>query len=295
MDLNIGFLGSGKVGSALGLFFKEHGLQITGYFSRTPESAVRAALLTQSQAYGKITDLITHSDVIFITVPDLAIESVAGQAADLIQQLGPKLPALPCWIHTSGALSSQSLNQLSQLGCPVGSLHPLLSFGNANESASRLNQAFFSFEGCDDALSVMRQIMTATGSQFSLINEKQKPLVHAGACIISNYIVTLLESSFRCFEAAGLDRRQTTPAIYQLIASTLANVQEKGTVEALTGRIVRGDYNTLQIHLQALGEQLLSERGFYKMLVRKTVDMIASKRISKMQEYNLIQELIRKL
>jgi len=290
-NLKIGFIGAGKVGTALGLFFKEHGLQITGYASRTLESADRAALLTQSQAYSTFSGLISNSTVVFITVPDLAIESVADQAAELIKKHETNQATLPCWMHTSGALSSQSLSSLGELGCPVGSLHPLLSFGDPADSAQKLKQAFFSIEGSERALQVMWQIMTATGSQFGLINEKQKPIYHTAACIMSNYLVTLLESGFRCFEAAGLDRRQISPAVQQLIASTLANVVEKGTAEALTGPIVRGDYNTLQIHLQALGEHLLSERGFYKALVLKTIDMIAGTRISKLQEYNLLRVL----
>ncbi len=71
--------------------------------------------------------------------------------------------------------------------------------------------------------------------------------------MISNYMVTLLDSGIRCFEAAGVERERVFRAIRPLIDSTLFNVQEKGTVDALTGPIVRGDCNTLEAHLRAIG------------------------------------------
>ena len=289
MTLNIGFIGAGKAGTALGLYFSQRGLAISGYTSKTPASAQRAAQLTGSRAFHSLKSLAATSDVILITVPDLAIELIDARAADLISH--NEIPRQKCWIHTSGALSSNALPDLKALGCAVGSLHPLLALGEPELSASQLSQAFFGIEGTAGALDIIRRIMSATGNPCSSISEKQKPLYHAGACMISNFFVTLLESGFRCFEAAGIDRSDCFAAIQPLLQSTLANIQTKGTINALTGPIVRGDHNTLQIQLQVMGERLLSECGFYKALAYKTIDMVAGKRIDKQQEFNLIRVL----
>ncbi|MPN47000.1 hypothetical protein SDC9_194600 [bioreactor metagenome] len=131
------------------------------------------------------------------------------------------------------------------------------------------------------------EILKITGGKVSRIETGQKPLYHAGACIVSNFLVTLLESGIQCFEAAGIGRENIFDAVKPLIDSTLRNIREKGTVSALTGPIARGDYNTLGIHLQALREDLPSELQFYKEMAEKTIDMIAGKRITKEQEQNL--------
>ena len=34
--MKIGFIGEGKVGTSLGMLFVQHGITVTGYFSKTP-------------------------------------------------------------------------------------------------------------------------------------------------------------------------------------------------------------------------------------------------------------------
>jgi len=43
IDMRAGFIGAGKVGFSLGKYLKENGVEITGYFSKSPESAKSAA------------------------------------------------------------------------------------------------------------------------------------------------------------------------------------------------------------------------------------------------------------
>lgn len=283
--MKVGFVGAGKVGRALGLYFGRYGVGLSGYCSRTYRSAADAAGLTRSRAFDGMEDLIDASGMIFLTVPDGALAEVDAQAAALMRE--KENPADRCWIHTSGALSSDCLEKLKASGCPVGSMHPLQSFGTPEKSAQSLDRALFSVEGTNEAVEALRLLLGKTNGQFSLISAARKPLYHAGACIVSNYLVTLLESGIRCFEAAGIGRKDVFRAIGPLIDSTLCNVQEKGAVEALTGPIVRGDSNTLNVHLRSIGESLPSELGFYREMAAKTIEMIAGKRITKEQEDQL--------
>lgn len=287
--VNIGFVGAGKVGKALGLYFQRHGLELSGYCSRSAASAAAAAALTGTKAFPDLESLAGASEVIFITVPDLAIGEIDAAAAALIG--AGAIPAGQCWIHVSGALPSDCLTGLKAAGAPVGSMHPLQSFGEPAESAERLGNTLFSIEGTEQAADIMRRVLDKTGARVSEMTAAQKPLYHAGACVVSNYLVTLLESGIRFFEAAGIDRENVFDAIRPLIDSTLSNIREKGTVDALTGPIARGDYNTLNIHLQALERQLPSETAFYRVMAEKTIEMIAGKRLTKQQEQNLLKTL----
>ncbi len=285
--MNIGFIGAGKVGKALGLYFKRWGLEIRGYYSRTEASAKSAAELVGCGAFGTPEALAEECGVIFMTVPDLALGELDASCAALVREkrISPHL----CWVHVSGALASDCLAELRKEGCPVGSMHPLQSFGEARESGKNLDRALFTVEGTAEA--VILEILKTTGAKTSRIGTAQKPLYHAGACIVSNYLVTLLESGFRCFEAAGVEQEKIFDAVKPLIDSTLGNIRDKGTVNALTGPIARGDYNTLEIHLRSLGEDLPSELRLYKEMAEKTIDMIAGKTITKEQEQNLLSTM----
>jgi len=287
--LSIGFVGAGKVGKALGLYFKQHGLELSGYCSRTATSAREAAGLTGSGVFFDMGQLARCSDLLFLTAPDLALEELDAAAAALVRE--KSVPPALCWVHVSGALSSGCLKQLKALGCPVGSMHPLQSFGSPAESAGRLNESVFSIEGTDAAVDAVCRILEQTGAKISRISAEQKPLYHAGACVLSNYLVTLLYCGTGFLEAAGLEQEYIFRAVSPLIEATLANIREKGAVDALTGPIVRGDFNTLSVHLQALKEHLPSQLEFYTMMAEKTIQMVADKRITEEQKNNLIRVL----
>lgn len=276
--MKIGFIGAGKVGKALGFYFKSHGLDISGYYSRTAKSAREAALLTVSHEFATFKALADSSDIVFITVPDQALSEIDGEISALLRErcIKPEIT----WLHVSGAHASDCLAGIKKAGCAVGSMHPLCSFGEPVSSAAQLSQAWFTIEGTDRAVEAAKTLLDTTGGRYSLIEAENKPLYHAGACVVSNFLVTLLESGIRLFEAAGIERDNIIQAIEPLIDATLANVREKGTIDALTGPIVRGDYNTVSVHLQALGARLPSELGFYKAMAIKTAMMLEDRRLT---------------
>ena len=49
--MKVGFIGAGKVGFSLGKYFKEHGVDVTGYYSRLESSAQSAANFTKTKKY----------------------------------------------------------------------------------------------------------------------------------------------------------------------------------------------------------------------------------------------------
>ena len=195
--MKIGFIGAGKVGKALGLYFKSHGLAISGYYSRTAASAQEAAALTDSRPFATLKALADASDVVFITVPDQAIEEIDRQAAAIIRAY-PVKPEIT-WVHVSGAHPSDCLAELKRESCAVGSMHPLQSFGEPVSSAARLSQVWFTVEGTEKAVRTAQDILTQTGGHYSLIRAEHKALYHAGACVVSNFLVTLLESGMPVF------------------------------------------------------------------------------------------------
>lgn len=288
--MKIGFVGAGKVGKALGLYFKRHGLELSGYCSRTKKSAQEAAALTGTRMFGELGDLVCCSDVVFITVPDQEITQVDQKAAGILKNDSTREDTL--WIHASGAHSSACLSNLKKLGCGVGSMHPLQSFNEPLSSSERLEAICFTIEGTEKAVAALKRILHATGGKYSSIDAQDKPLYHAGACVISNFMVTLLESGIRFFESAGMEREHIVQAISPLIDATLSNVKERGTIDALTGPIVRGDCNTIDVHMQAIEKGLPCELDFYRSMALKTATMLENRRLTdeQVQEFKHILE-----
>ncbi len=287
IGLKIGFAGAGKVGRALGLYFRRYGLELSGYCSRTFASARSAAELTGSRAYPTLRELIEDSGVVFLTVPDDVLGRVDAQAAEAVAGMSGG----PVFVHVSGALSALCLERLAAAGRPVGSMHPLQSFGEAAGSAERLDKALFTLEGDEKAVRTVREILERTGGRMSSITAEQKPLYHAGACVVSNYLVTLVDGGLRCFEAAGVSREYAMDAVIPLVEATLANIRAVGTVNALTGPIVRGDCNTVSVHLRALREGLPAQLELYRAMAEQTIKMIAGKRLTAQQEEKLYQTI----
>lgn len=289
--MEIGFIGAGKVGKALGLYFKAHGLNVAGYCSRTEKSAIEAAVLTSSCAFRTLRELADSSDIIFITVPDQVLAEVDREAASMLDCYEVKHETF--WFHVSGAHSSGILKGIREAGCETGSMHPLQSFGEPYGSTERLKRSWFTLEGTGKAVSTARSLLDKTSGKHFQIEAENKPLYHAGASVVSNFMVTLIESGISLFEAAGMDRADIFQAIEPLIESTLSNIREKGTIDALTGPIVRGDYDTVSVHMKAIGEKMPSELEFYRAAAHKTAMMLDGKRLAheQVEEYERILEV----
>jgi predicted short-subunit dehydrogenase-like oxidoreductase (DUF2520 family) len=276
--LKIGFIGAGKVGKALGLYFSAHDLDIVGYCSRSIQSAHEAAGLTGKAAFETVCELAAACDTLFITTPDRALADIDRQVSALLNE--KRIEPKKVWIHVSGAYASDHLAGIRAAGCPTGSIHPLQSFGEPFMSAKQLETTFFSVEGTEEAVNIIKQVLGTTGGRYNEIDAGCKPLYHAGACVISNYLFTLLDSGLRYMEAAGMDRKTLLQAVMPLISGTLLNTQEKGTIDALTGPIARGDFDTVSLHLDAIKKKLPSELELYRAMAMKTVTMIEEKRLT---------------
>lgn len=262
------FIGAGKVGTSLGIYFKENGLNIGGYFSRTAESAERASTLTHSTAYSNLECLVNNNQIIWITTPDDSIEKVAEQISGL------NIKGTKTFIHASGSLTSDALGCLEEKGHRICSAHPLLAFSDIAKAVSALKDTAFFIEGQTDALTEIKKILAETGNSYHIIDKKSKPTYHAAAAVLSNYLVTLVYASNQLFDLVGINERTLGDASLVLVKSVLDNLQGKTPAEALTGPIKRGDAETVKRHLEVLEQNLPELTELYKVMGRETMRMI---------------------
>ncbi|SHH02671.1 Rossmann-like and DUF2520 domain-containing protein [Tepidibacter thalassicus] len=266
--MKICFIGAGKVGTSFGLYLSQKGFNVVGYLSRSFESAKKAAHLTNSMAYKNLSSLIGKSDIIFITTNDDSIENVVNQLSQArVLNKGQIV------VHMSGSYSSSILSDLEKFGCYVYSMHPLQSFANVENSIKKLENTVFTIEGSIEKMSVLESVLKKTGNEYFKIDSNLKTIYHAGACVISNYLVTLMDFGLSFFSSIGIDENDAFKAVYPLIEGTIENVKNLGCKNALTGPISRGDINTIENHLNSIKVNIPNKLSFYKIMALMTLDL----------------------
>ena len=273
----ISFIGAGKVGTALGIYFKQKGCEVGGYYSRTYQHALSASNLTNSKAFNTIEELLIHSSMVWITVTDDALEEVSNVIAHM------DIPKhVKTFIHTSGVHSSKILSSLEKKGFDTYSAHPLMAFGSVEESASQLNSVYFALESNENEYTelYLNRFFDQIGNKTLAIDTEKKELYHCAASVLSNYMVTLINLAYEMFAETGMSKEDIKEATAPLLQSTLKNINEnKKMSEALTGAIKRGDITTVIKHLEALEKYMPSKTILYKELGKETMEMLQDYRL----------------
>ncbi len=286
--LKIGFIGAGKVGTAMGVYLKEKNYNILGYYSRTYESAQNAAALTNSNASIKLESLVKNSDLLFITTNDDEISNICNRLLDegLINE--EKIV-----VHMSGADSSKILEKLKKKGCYIYSLHPLQSFADIKSAVKDLQHTVFSLEGDKEKIKVIEDILKTTGNKYFIIQTEQKALYHVAACVVSNYLVSLLDYGLSIFETIGIDKDKGYKALYPLIQGSIENIKNLGTSKALTGPIARGDVNTIEKHIEALKNINPQWLDMYKTLGFATIEVAQKEKLKNLEKIDKLKKIMK--
>ncbi|MDO5663741.1 MAG: DUF2520 domain-containing protein [Bacteroidia bacterium] len=275
--MKIAFIGAGNVSTALGLYFKNKDFEIQGYYSRNYKSAKKAAQLTDSIPYTSIEELINHSQMIWITTPDDQIEAVVQQISNLpVSQKNNKLV-----LHASGAHSLTTLNPLKEIGYQTACAHPLLAFNNPASAQERLSETWFIIEKLEEENRQLTDFFKKCENQTLHIDSDKKPLYHVAACVLSNYLVTLLNASYEIFEKSGIAKNDIQKATTPLLKSVINNLNDKNCKEALTGPIKRNDENTIKMHLESLSAFMPEMLELYTLMGKETMKMLGNYSLEK--------------
>ena len=267
----VGIIGTGVVGSAIGIVLQSKGYKITGVADSAQEK--RNQLADRLGTSGMLpSEVARQAEVVFITTSDGAIGQVTRELAhDGCFQSGQVV------IHMSGALTSEVLEPAAEQGAVCLSVHPLQSFAAIEQAIKVLPGSVFSIEGNPAGYPLGIRLVEDLEGKYFFIDKKAKPLYHAGACVVSNYLVTLVDFGTRLLEAAGIPKETAVTALFPLIEGTLANIRKVGIPQALTGPIARGDLATIQKHITTMEEVAPDLITLYRSLGSQTVEVAERK------------------
>lgn len=252
--MKISIIGAGRLGGALAIALSKKGFEIENLAARESKKAEHLAEFIKP----KTTIIFSNdfsgifSDVIFITTQDSEIETIA-------RQLKETLSHQPIVFHTSGALSSDILQDLKDTGCKIGSLHPLVSVSDSVRGAEKFAGAYFCVEGDAEAVEAGKEIARKLGGKSFSIDTKFKTLYHASAVTACGHLIALVDAAIEMLTECGLPERDAQKVLLPLIKSTVENLETQSTAESLTGTFARADVSTFEKHLATLRENVPAE------------------------------------
>lgn len=285
--MKIAFIGAGKVGSAMAILLNLRGYKISHIMSRNLDSAKNLAQKVKSTATTDFKEIIQNTDVIFITTPDRMIKETAGKIAKTGLQAKHQYV-----FHVCGSQSSESLTVLKETGWMIGSIHPLQAFADIDMAVDILPQTYFALDGEAEAVCLAKKIVEDIGGKSFFVPSDARALYHAAACIASNYTVTIMHAAVQLFEKFGIQEDEAIAALMPIMKGTLANIAAKGTVESLTGPIVRGDSLTIEKHLKKIRQVASNEEEIYKVLGRYTKKIVERKKCLAEQTLNCLENAL---
>lgn len=288
--MNIGFIGAGKAGTALGRYLVDHGVNVVGYVSRTESSAQRAANFTHTRSFSDRALIVASCDCLFITTTDGAIPSVWDALKREALQGSIDLSGMIV-AHVSGCCSSALFSDAQALGAWACSVHPLLAFGDARTAYLQLSDAHFSLEGDARALEVMISLLEGLGNKTHVMDSRSKAVYHAAAVFASNFVLAPLDAAVSLLRGCGFSDDDAREALSVLIRANVDNFCSKGAVASLTGPIERGDATTVAAHLAALPPP---EADLYRALAEALIGIARRKHPDRPEEeWRALDEALR--
>jgi predicted short-subunit dehydrogenase-like oxidoreductase (DUF2520 family) len=265
----VAFVGPGRVGLGLGAALVEANpdLQLC-YYGRHRDPPGHPLFDRPRTEYRYGLERPDEGTVaVFLTVPDAVL-------ADLVPGLASRgpAPARCAAFHCSGPLGSELLSPLFSQGYSVGTFHPLRSIPHGPLPPHYFEGVHFALSGEPLARSIAGEVVSVLGGRILEVPASRRPLYHAAAVLASNYLVVLLREAVQLMERAGATHPESEEALVSLAFGTLENVRAMGLDRALTGPLVRGDVEVMEVHLRSMEPD---ERSVYIALGRRALDGVS--------------------
>ncbi|MGA3208875.1 MAG: DUF2520 domain-containing protein [Syntrophales bacterium] len=284
----VAILGLSKVGTAVGFLLRQAGYRIVAVASRSKASLTQGIVYTGGKPFLNFSEAALAANCIIIATSDDAIANVCNK----ISIEGGIKPGTKV-IHMSGAGGLDLLESARNAGAHVASIHPLQSFADIEGAIRNIPGSTFGITAGDEIKEWSVQMVRDLGGAPFFISDADKPLYHAAACIASNYLTTLIHMVEEIYQSLGLNRDDAIRAIWPLVMGTIGNIESKGTVQALTGPVARGDAGTIRKHAEALRQKLPDLWPAYSALGVLTADLGLKKKTLSPETARLIKELLK--
>ena len=260
--LDVGVIGSGRVGAVLGAALARVGHRIVAASAVSDASRSRAETLLPTAKVLPPPEVCAASELVLVTVPD-----------DQLPGLMEGLATVGAWragqivVHVSGRFGISVLEPAQRNGAVPLALHPVMTFTGTTLDVDRLVGSSFGVTAPAAFLPVADALVLEMEAEPVHVAEEARSLYHAALAQASNHLVTLEASSADLLRAAGIEEPQRL--LRPLVEASLDNVLRLGD-NALTGPVMRGDTETVARHINEIGNVSPQSADLYVALARAT-------------------------
>lgn len=243
MDLSVGIIGYGKLGSAIARELSNNNL-LNWIVGRNKDNF---NLSSKIHFFDNINKIVFFPDITLLTVQDSKLELLVNDLANSNLNFDNKIIA-----HCSGFLRKDILELLRNRNALIASIHPFQTFYFAENT--NFDGIWYGVD-CDESakskINHLIKILKGNALFFDNENIKYKEFYHLSAVAISNFLTPILQLGKDFAEISGINPVDFfLPIINQTIQNNL--LSKNIDTFPLTGTISRGDTNAYLIHLQKL-------------------------------------------
>ena len=290
MKRRLDIIGAGKAGRTLARLWAQAGVfEIGCIVNRSIGSSQAAVDFIGEGSPAERVSAIGPLDVLMISTPDKCIEECARSVA----REGKAFPDAVVF-HCSGSLSSDNLLVLQQIGCHIGSVHPIKSFAEPALAVSTFDGTFCAMEGDKPVIDCLQDAVARIGGHSFEINKASKVIYHAGSVFASNYLTAMIYAGVRCMEKSNIPYTQAMEVLQQIVTGTVENIFKLGPVSALTGPISRGEREVVQKQLNALAQWQPEISDAYRAAGVLAVDMAHAQNGASNSDLEDIKQILRR-
>ena len=266
--LKLGFIGAGRAGTGLATGFARAGRDVVAVASRSIASAQALVKRVRGARACAPQEVADRADLVFLTVPDDAIEPVAS---------GIRWRAGSACVHCSGAADLDALKKAAADGALTGGFHPLHMFGEPGESPDALAGCAIALAGPDALLKKLERLARSLGAKPLRLPEGGRALYHAAANFSGAFVIALVQETIALWKKLGIAEADALAALLPLLRGTVDNVERLGAAGGLGSAVARGDLGTLRRHLDALAQSAPDSLELYRILSLRTIPLALAK------------------
>jgi predicted short-subunit dehydrogenase-like oxidoreductase (DUF2520 family) len=280
----LGFIGAGRVGTGLALSLARARCRVVAVASRSRASAKKLAGRLPGARTCPPQEVADRADLVFLTVPDDAIEAVASNI---------RWRAGFACVHCSGAGELALLAKAAADGARVGGFHPLRMFGEPGK-AFDMRGCAIAIAGGDALAKELSRLARAIGARPLRLPEGGRALYHAAANFSGGFVVALIQETVTLWGRLGIAEKDALGALLPLLRGTVDSVEKLGAAGALGSVIARGDIGTIRKHLEALAKTAPETLALYRLLSLRTIPLAIAKGTLQPQRAQEIEALLKR-
>jgi predicted short-subunit dehydrogenase-like oxidoreductase (DUF2520 family) len=263
--LRIGFIGAGRLGTALAWSFAERGLRVVAVASMIPADAERlAAPIVDCSVVANGQDVVDACDVAFVTTPDDAIATTAAQA---------RWRRGVAAVHCSGVTEVAALDSAARDGAMIGGFHPMQTFGDPAAAMRSLPGCTITIEAQEPLNTTLVALAQRLECRVNRLPAGMRGRYHAAAGYTSQFINALFAEASRIWQSWGATEEDAVRALLPLARGTLASIESAGLAEGMPGPVSRGDVGSIEKHVAALSSLGPEVMEFYRVVCDRTIPL----------------------